>query len=114
MATAEDKLAAGAAVDAAGVRQYRISIATAARRFKRYPALALEKGWRGSAEVEVSVAGNGVPQPPRLTNSSGHELLDEAALTMIARAAHATLVPASLRGRVFAVTLPVEFDIDEE
>lgn len=112
-AVAEGKITVGAGLDADGVRQYRVNLASAARRFKRYPAQALEKGWSGSAEVELAIAASGVAQPPRLMSSSGHELLDEAALTMIGRAAQATLVPASLSGRAFAVKLPIMFDLDE-
>lgn len=113
VAPAEGKIAVSAGLDADGVRQYRVNLATAARRFKRYPALALEMGWSGSAQIEVAIAASGVAQPPRLMGSSGHELLDEAALAMIGRAAQATLVPASLRGRAFAVKLPVVFDLDD-
>lgn len=114
VATAEGKVAVSAGLDADGVRQYRVNLAASARRFKRYPALAVERGLSGSAEVEVTIAASGMPQPPRLMGSSGHELLDEAALTMIGRAAQATILPASLRGRAFAVKLPVVFDLDDE
>lgn len=114
VSASEGKAVASVGPDAEGVRQYRVSLAAAARRFKRYPALALERGWRGSVRIELAIAAGGVPQPPRLMISSGHELLDEAALAMIGRAAEETLVPSSLRGRAFVVSLPVVFDLDEE
>ena len=113
-AAAADKLAPGPVLDADGVRQYRVSLAAAARSFTRYPALALASGWSGRAQVELAVAAGGAPQPPRLMDSSGHPLLDEAALKMIGRAAQVTVVPPSLRGRAFVVKLPVVFDLDEE
>jgi periplasmic protein TonB len=113
-ATEQGKTEIGAGLDADGMHQYRVSLAAAARRFKRYPAQALARGWSGSAQVEVSIAAGGMPQPPRLMASSGHELLDEAALSMIGSAAQATIVPANLRGRAFAVRLPVVFDLEEE
>lgn len=114
MAPVAGKAESGTVLDADGVRQYRVSLAAAARRFTRYPALALASGWSGRAQVELAVAAGGAPRPPRLMDSSGHALLDQAALEMIGRAAQVTTVPPSLRGRVFVVKLPVVFDLDEE
>ncbi len=105
---------AEAGVDANGLRQYRLGLAAAARRFKRYPPQAQENGWSGTAEVRVAIAANGVPQTPQLLRSSGHPLLDAAALDMIGNAALRTAVPASLRGQSFSVPLPVVFDLNDE
>lgn len=101
-------------LDANGLRQYRLSLAVASRRFKRYPRQALEQGWSGTAEVRVAVAATGVPQFAELLSSSGHAALDAAALDMINHAALHTVVPSSLRGRTFSVPLPVVFNIDSE
>lgn len=101
-------------LDANGLRQYRLSLAVASRRFKRYPLQALEQGWSGTAEVRVAVAATGVPQFAELLSSSGHAVLDAAALDMINHAALHTVVPSSLRGRTFSVPLPVVFSIDSE
>ena len=38
------------------LRHYRMSLASAARRFKRYPLLAKERGWEGTVEVAVNVS----------------------------------------------------------
>jgi protein TonB len=100
--------------DAEGLRLYRLNLAVAARRFKRYPVPAMDRGLSGRAEVAVAVAADGIAQPPQLASSSGHELLDEAALDMIARAVQATSLPQKLRGQAFAVRLPVLFAIEEE
>ncbi|MFA7270007.1 MAG: energy transducer TonB [Sterolibacterium sp.] len=101
-------------LDANGLRQYRVSLATAARRFKLYPPLALENGWSGTAEIVVANAANGVPQPVQLLRSSGYALLDAAALEMVGNAALHAAVPASLRGQTFSVLLPVVFDLNGE
>lgn len=108
-----DPLPAGTGADANGLRQYRLGLAAAARRFKRYPPQAQEKGWSGTAEVGVAIAANGVPQSPQLLRSSGHQLLDAAALDMIGNASLQTAVPASLRGQSFSVPLPVVFSLDD-
>jgi len=107
-------LPAGIEIDANGLRQYRLGLAAAARRFKHYPLQAQESGWRGTAEVSVAIAANGLAQSPRLLRSSGHPLLDAAALDMIGNAAQQTAVPASLRGQAFSVPLPVVFDLNAE
>lgn len=94
------------------MRQYRLSLAVAARRFKRYPALARERGWEGA--VEIVLRGDALMPVPEvvLANSSGRGILDEQALEMVRRAAQVTMVPDGLRGREFRVSLPVRFSLD--
>lgn len=113
---------AGAAPGAAGsprdgvspdaLREYRMGLAIEARRFKRYPPLARERGWEGT--VEAAVSGGGLA-PPRvsLERSSGYPVLDEQTLDMVRRAASNTPVPEALRGREFRIVLPVRFSLDE-
>lgn len=96
-------------LDVNGLRQYRLSLASAARRYKLYPPLALENGWTGTAEVAVAIAARGAPQPVQLLRSSGYVLLDAAAMEMMTKAALNTAVPASLQGQPFSISLPVEF-----
>jgi len=99
-----------AGLDVNGMRQYRLSLAAAARRHKVYPAQAVENGWSGTAEVAVAIAADGAPQPVQLLSSSGYAVLDAAALEMIASAALHTAVPDSLRGQRFSIPLPVVFE----
>lgn len=99
--------------DADGIRDYRIGLAREARNHRRYPPLALERGWTGTAEIQVHVSRQGHPRHILLARSSGHEVLDREALSMMSRAAAAAALPDSLRGREFAVRLPVVFDLDE-
>jgi protein TonB len=100
------------ALDADGLRAYRIALARGARVHKRYPPLARERGWTGTAEVRIDVAGEGGPRRIALAHSSGHDVLDRVAVDMMSRAAAGTRVPESLRGRAFAVSLPVVFELD--
>jgi protein TonB len=101
-------------LDADGVRQYRIALATEARRFKHYPTRALADEIGGTVEVRVAVAAGGQPQEVALVRSSGHGLLDEAALDMMRKAAPRTAVPELLRRRPFVINLPVVFDVASE
>lgn len=105
--------AGGAVADADGLRQYRIELAVAARSYRLYPSVARARGWQGVAEVGVNVSpGLSVPQL-RLVRSSGHAVLDEQALRMLARAAEGTPLPESLRGRSFSFAMPIRFSLEE-
>ncbi|MDA8254556.1 MAG: TonB family protein [Betaproteobacteria bacterium] len=102
--------ASGTVLD--GLRGYRLAVASQARRFKRYPAQAMAAGWAGSAEIRLEVASDGQPRNVTVNRSSGHELLDRAAQVMIDAGAQRASVPESLRGRAFAVVLPVVFNLE--
>jgi protein TonB len=100
-------------VEGDGLRAYRIGLAREARAHKRYPPLARERGWSGTAEVRIDVSPEGKAGQVLIARSSGHEVLDREALHMMSRAAAAASLPESLRGRAFAVSLPVVFDLGE-
>jgi periplasmic protein TonB len=100
--------------NADGLRQYRLALAREARRYKRYPERALLAGIGGTAEIRVEYSRGRVMPVERLARSSGNDSLDAAALEMMRLAAPRAAVPESLRGREFAVTVPVVFDIDAE
>ena len=108
-ATTTPTLTDSTGLDANGLREYRVSLAVAARRFRSFPAEALAGGWTGTAEVRLDITPEGLPQPPQLQHPSGHEILDAAALDMIGSAAQSISVPTSLRGKSFSIQLPVEF-----
>jgi protein TonB len=101
-------------VSADELRQYRLSLATAAKRFKRYPALARERGWEGS--VDIALNGSSLLPEPEivLLRSSGRTLLDEQALAMMAQAARATTLPEGMRGRNFRIQLTMEFNLEND
>ncbi|MBK6554004.1 MAG: TonB family protein [Rhodocyclaceae bacterium] len=106
-------LAPSDGLDADGVRAYRLALAREARRYKRYPREAIEAGWQGTVEVLVAVAAGGVAEAPQLVRSSGQAALDDAALDMLRHALPATPLPPTLRGRPFAVNLPVVFELPD-
>ena len=93
---------------------YRLAVATQARRFKRYPSQAMASGWEGSADIRVEVGSDGRPRAVTVARSSGREMLDRAALVMIDAGALRARLPDSLRGKAFAVVLPVVFNLEAE
>ncbi len=101
-------------ISAEDVRQYRTALAISAKRFKRYPALARERGWEGSVEVVLDFR-RVLPAPAvSVSSSSGRALLDDQALEMIRQAAGVTGIPEQLRGRDFRVLMPITFTLDDE
>jgi protein TonB len=110
--TAESTAAAGEVLSADEMRQYRLDLATAMRRFKRYPALARDRGWEGTVGVALSVNSRSTVQDVVLAQSSGRSVLDEQAVEMVAQAARVTRLPEGLKGRSFKVLLPVKFSLE--
>jgi len=101
-------------VSAEDVRQYRTSLAISARRFKRYPALAKERGWEGNVEIALDFRRVSSGPEVSVASSSGRSMLDDQALEMIRQAARVTDLPASLKGREFRVILPITFNLNDE
>jgi protein TonB len=96
------------------LHHYRLALASQARRFKRYPAQAMESGWAGRAEVRLEVGSDGEARSAKLARSSGYAALDRVALSMINAGALRAALPENLRGRSFAVELPVVFDLEDQ
>lgn len=99
-------------VSADGLRRYRLSLATQARRFKRYPAQALAAGWVGTVEIFLAVDSMG-RAAATVNKSSGHEVLDRAAQAMIEAGAERAPVPDTLQGKAFSLVLPVVFNLND-
>lgn len=97
--------------DAGTLGQYRLALIGVARRYKRYPARAVENGWQGRVEVRLVIGSNGSTQKASIKTSSGYEILDNEALDMIRKAKPLAPIPPSLRGREFTVDIPVIFDL---
>jgi protein TonB len=97
--------------DAAGLRQYRLSLASEARRHKRYPEAARRAGLAGTAEVRIAVTA--FDRQAELTRSSGHAVLDSAALDMLRLAAARAPLPEVLLGQRFVVLVPVLFEVED-
>lgn len=99
------------ATDAGNLDQYRVALLGAANRYKRYPAIAMEKGWAGRVEIRIVIGTNGMTQSIAVKTSSGFEILDKTALDMVTKAKPMTPIPPALRGREFTVDIPVIFSL---
>jgi len=101
------------AVDTGSLARYRVDVATQARRFKRYPRVAMDNSWEGRVVVGVTVRANGINASYSVLVSSGHEILDKQAVDMVTKARPRAEIPAALRGREFTFEIPVTFDLKE-
>jgi len=76
----------------------------------RYPRLALERQWEGRVVLRVQVHADGSPGDIRVEKSSGHELLDEAAVSQVGQW---RFLPARRGDQAVAssVLVPIEFKL---
>lgn len=111
-ATTEASARLGSEADRGTLEQYRLALIVATRRYKRYPAIAMEKGWQGKVEVHLVIGANGMLAGASIKTSSGHEILDNQALDMLKKGKTTVQIPTSLRGREFAIDVPVIFNLD--
>ncbi|HSG21687.1 MAG TPA: hypothetical protein VLA64_01880 [Azonexus sp.] len=92
-----------------GVGEYRLSLAREAQRFKRNSILAGDTILTGVVVLTVR-ASDGLAVPSvSIEKNSGHQALDEDALEMMTDAARLALIPEALRGKPFAISLPVHY-----
>jgi protein TonB len=96
-----------------GEQEYRLNVSREARRFRRYPPIARERGWEGVAVVTVSMTLAAASPVVSLERSSGYDELDSQALEMMAAAVRLASLPEGMRGRRFAISLPVEYRLAE-
>lgn len=76
-----------------------------------YPAFAQRRGWQGTVQVRVQVSAAGLPGTVQLQTSSGHSVLDEAALRAVKRW---RFVPAKRGEQAVSgwVSVPLEFRLN--
>lgn len=102
------------AVDSVSLGQYRSALIAAARRYRKYPRVAVENSWEGRAEVRLAIDTGGSIASISIRTPSGYEVLDQQALEMIRKAKPMAPVPQALRGKGFTLDLPVLFSLKEE
>lgn len=105
---------ASAASDATTIGQYRVQLIELAGRYKRYPRIAQDNNWTGTAEVRLVIGADGAIAELNVRKASGHSVLDKEALNMIRTAFGKLPLPASLRGKAFSVDVPVVFSLKDE
>lgn len=77
-----------------------------------YPPLAQKRGWQGRVKVLVRYARSGEAYQISVKNSSGRQILDEAALEMVRKACAIAVLPAALTEKAFSLVVPVDFKLN--
>jgi TonB family protein len=107
--------APGAAQDDAGsVDQYRLQLISVAKRYKRYPRVAMDNNWEGDVVVRMAIDANGMIASVSVKNGSGHEVLDSQALEMFKRAKLLVPIPSALRGKEFIIELRAIYNLRDQ
>jgi protein TonB len=97
--------------DAGLLEKYRLALIDAAKRYKRYPIRAVEKGWKGRVEIRLVVGPNATIKSTLIKRSSTYQILDDQALDMVKKSTRAEPIPSALRGREFTLDIPVIFEL---
>ena len=96
-----------------GEREYRLSVAREARKFKAYPSVARTQAWEGVVLIAVSMS-LGSPWPDiSLQRSSGYDEIDRQTLDMMEQAVKMAAIPPGLQGRRFRMVVPVEYRLTD-
>jgi protein TonB len=99
------------AADPGLLERYRLALIDAAKRYRRYPVQAMERGWQGRVEIRMVIGANGTIRDALIKTSSNYQILDDQALDMVKRGKPLTPIPAALHGREFTVDVPVIFEL---
>ena len=105
---------AAKADEAGTLDQYRLAIYSAARRYKKYPRVALDNNWEGKAVIRLVVGANGLISSISVKSSTGHEILDQAALDTLTKAKPLVPIPAALRGKEFGIDINFIYSLKDE
>lgn len=102
------------AFDAGSLAQYRLQLISVARKYKRYPRVAMDNNWEGDVVVRMVIGANGMITALSVKSSSGHEVLDQQALDMFKRAKPLVAIPPALRGKEFTIELRAIYSLKDQ
>lgn len=98
--------------EAGTIARFRLDLIAAAKRFKRYPRVAMDNNWEGRTDVRIVFGADGKRLSMAIARSSGHEALDRQALDTLSKAF--VPVPPALRGKQFEIEIPVIYSLKDE
>lgn len=99
---------------AAALELYRYRLLRAGTRLRGYPQEALAQRLEGQTSVLLNIDGQGALARSTVTRSSGHRILDEHALALLAAAVPLTEIPAALQNKSFVVRVVVAFSLPKD
>ena len=106
--------AAAGGPDPGTVARYRLELMDLARRHKKYPRIAQDNNWEGRVELRIAIGEAGKMSSLTVKKSAGHAVLDDEAKAMIRTASSRAAIPPALRGKAFALEIPVDFFLKDD
>jgi len=101
------------ALDPSVLHEYGAVVSSVVAKKKVYPRLALMRRWQGTTDLKLQIAADGNVKALSVAHSSGFDILDEQAVKMVKDAMPLPGLPDALRGREFAIDIPVAFRLQE-
>lgn len=101
-----------AAARAASERAYLTALQRAIAREQRYPASARRQAQSGVATLAFIIASDGRIGDVRVAKSSGHSVLDQAAIQALGRLGRFRPIPKSLGRSSWSLQVPIRFDLE--
>ena len=80
-------------------------------RHKRYPSEAQSRGEHGVVQLAFSIDRGGGVHNARIVRSSGSSALDEATLSLVARAAPLPPPPPEVSGTQIPIVVPIRYNM---
>lgn len=93
--------------------QYSSLLARTIGKYKQYPKIAQMRGWQGEVLLEVHCDAQGNVVQTLIKQSSGHNVLDEQAMTMVKKASPLPPAPDVLKNKALILLIPVPFTLEE-
>ncbi len=78
-----------------------------------YPYLARKHGWEGTVMLSFQITHEGMIEQVQIRRSSGHGVLDQAALAALTKIAHVDAGPLHLSWETLEMELPVIYRLQE-
>jgi periplasmic protein TonB len=103
-----------AAADPALLARYGQALSELLARQQHYPRLAAARGWEGDVVLKLVIARKGQLIGAQVVRSSGHAVLDESALALVAAAQPFPALAGQGSGDDLEVTVPVHYQLNKK
>jgi periplasmic protein TonB len=102
------------AADPSLLARYGQALSELLARQQRYPRLAAARGWEGDVVLKLVIARKGQLVGVQVVRSSGHAVLDENALELVAAAQPFPALAGQGSGDDLEVTVPIHYQLNKK